>query len=271
MSTLVSPAIRSLATGIVKDCGFSSAVLSGIVPDSRHLGQGGYHCSVNDLRSHDNGGDYSNTRPDDKNFNIQYGAAIDVSLNRADMIKLYKRVYRVWADHSDPRRKYINCVNCWDGSGAAVRLDFVTNKAKYASPDHTWHVHDETRRRYANDAKAARAKISMYKGESKATWVAREEGGKPPVVAPKPPTKTPTGHPAGSRILSYIPGKAVMRGEDVAWVQRFIGLERAGKADGVFGAKTRAGVRWYQQMRSLTVDGEVGPATFRSMGIKNNL
>lgn len=281
MATLVSAPVRAIADGVVDDCGLASAVLSGIVPDRRHLDNGGFHCSVEDLRKHGNQDDYSNSRIDDRDFNVRYGAAVDVTLSAADMKRAYKRVYAVWKDKSDPRGKYLNAVNGWDGSGDAVRLDFVTRTAKYASPDHRWHNHIEIRRRYLLDAKAARAVVSVYAGESKASWLAREEppgpvaAGKAPAVKPvpkpKPKPKPAVAHPPGSRVLRYAPGKALMRGDDVAYVQRYLGVSKAGKADGVFGARTRAGVRWYQAMRRLGVDGIVGAKTFRSMGIQNNL
>lgn len=172
MTTLVSPQIEWMADQYVHHCGFASAVLSGIQPDPRHLDRGGYHCSVEDLRAHGNADDYSNTRPDDHNFNIKYGAAVDVSMSPADMRLHYQRIHAVWADMSDPRRKYFNAVNTWDGSGDAVRLDFVRNTAGYASPDHKWHVHDETRRRYLLDPVAARAKVSVWRGDTKAMWLA---------------------------------------------------------------------------------------------------
>jgi hypothetical protein len=275
MATLVSTPVRAVADGFVHSCGYKSAVLSGIVPDERHKKNGGYHCSVDDLKAHGNGGDYSNTRPDDKNLNIQYGAAFDVTMSGADMVKSYKRVHAVWADKGDPRRKYINCVNTWDGSGDAVRLDFVVGTAKYASPDHKWHVHGELRRRYLGDPKAARAYISMLKGEAKATWIAREEkpaaAVKPapakPVVKPKPAAK----RVPGSRVLSYTPGKTVLRGDDVAFVQRFIGPAKAGPADGVAGAKFRAAAIWYQKLRGLKADGIVGAATWEALGVRNSL
>lgn len=279
MATLVSAQLRAIADAVVNKSGYSSAVLSGIVPDARHLDRGGYHCSVEDLRKYHNQDDYSNTRPDDRNFNVKYGAAVDVTLSTADMVKHYKRVHAVWKDKTDPRRKYLNCVNTWDGSGDAVRLDFVSGVAKYASPDHRWHFHAEVRRRYLLDPKAARAVISVFAGEGKATWIAREEkpavAPKPPVVtgkipAPvkpvlKPPAKV---HERGSRVLQYVPGKKVMSGEDCAFVQRFIGSARAGTPDGVFGARTRAAVKWYQQLRGLKADGVVGVATFKAMGVK---
>lgn len=54
-------------------------------------------------------------------------------------------------------------------------------------------------------------------------------------------------------------------GSDVKYVQTFIGRSKAGPADGRFGPQTAAGVRWYQQMRGLVVDGVVGPQTWRSI------
>lgn len=51
-------------------------------------------------------------------------------------------------------------------------------------------------------------------------------------------------------------------GDDVKHVQAFIG-DKAGKADGYFGPQTRKGVRWYQDMRGIKVDGIVGNTTWR--------
>lgn len=273
MATLVSPVIRAIADGYVKTCGFASAVLSGIVPDSRHLANGGYHCSVEDLRAHGNQHDYSNTRPDDRDFNPKYAAAIDVTMSKADMIRHYKRFYAVFKDKTDPRRRYFNATNTWPGTGDAVRLDFVAGKIGRASDDHKWHVHDELKRRYLLDPKAARAKLSVAAGEAKSAWIAREESpAKPGSAAPKPaPAKPAARHAPGSRVLQYIPGKPVLSGEDVAYVQRYIGSAKAGPADGVAGAKFRAAVLWYQKMRGLKADGVVGHNTWMAMGIKNTL
>lgn len=81
------------------------------------------------------------------------------------------------------------------------------------------------------------------------------------VRPPSKPTPKPTGlkdYPNGSRVNSVDKNS---EGQDVLALQAFIG-ERAGKADGKFGDKTRAGVRWYQDMRGLKVDGVAGPKTW---------
>lgn len=54
-------------------------------------------------------------------------------------------------------------------------------------------------------------------------------------------------------------------GSDVRYVQAFIGSSKCGPVDGKFGPMTEAGVRWYQQMRGLVVDGVVGPQTWGSI------
>jgi peptidoglycan hydrolase-like protein with peptidoglycan-binding domain len=67
------------------------------------------------------------------------------------------------------------------------------------------------------------------------------------------------------------PGRPVLTGDDVAYVQRYIGAAKAGPADGVFGARTRTAVRWYQQIRRLSADGIVGKSTWTAMGVRNSL
>lgn len=182
MTTLISDPLRWTADQIVHHLDYPSAVLSGLAPDPRHLADGGFHCSIDDLKAHGNGDDYSNRRANDKGFNPHYGAAFDVSLAKADMIRAYGRVRAVWADPTDPRRVYVNAINCWDGSGDATRFDFDAGVAEYASPDHEWHAHGEFHRRFCCDWTAARAVVSIFAGESKTTWLANQQGDDMPTV-----------------------------------------------------------------------------------------
>lgn len=55
------------------------------------------------------------------------------------------------------------------------------------------------------------------------------------------------------------------RGNDVMYIQRYIGGNKAGPADGYFGKNTVAAVKWYQKMRGIKVDGIVGPVTWREL------
>lgn len=85
-----------------------------------------------------------------------------------------------------------------------------------------------------------------------------------PPVNPGPPPVTDKR--PGSRVLRLLPAR--MTGQDVQFVQKFIGAKHAGSADGIFGPTTAAGVRWYQGMRGIQVDGEVGPQTWANMGVR---
>lgn len=73
--------------------------------------------------------------------------------------------------------------------------------------------------------------------------------------APHPAPKPATRRPAATRTLHE-----GMTGDDVRFVQRFVG---GVTADGVFGPATERAVRGYQRMRGITADGVVGPLTWR--------
>ncbi|SCF19778.1 Peptidoglycan-binding (PGRP) domain of peptidoglycan hydrolases-containing protein [Micromonospora viridifaciens] len=80
---------------------------------------------------------------------------------------------------------------------------------------------------------------------------------------PKPkPSPTPAGHRAGTRTV-----RRGMSGDDVAFVQRFIGERRCGKPTGTFDTRTEAGVRWYQRMQGIHDDGIVGRITWAKMRV----
>lgn len=80
------------------------------------------------------------------------------------------------------------------------------------------------------------------------------------VTRVKVATKSGSNSILGKRQLFYNTHKT-MTGEDVKFVQRFLGI----KQDGRFGPATRAAVMRYQKMRGIKVDGYVGPVTWRNM------
>lgn len=105
------------------------------------------------------------------------------------------------------------------------------------SNPHTSHVHWNTR--------------PSHEG-SWATWVLLDH-------------PAPTGTQPGARVLRLTSPR--MTGKDVLFVQKWIGASRCGIPDGEYGPRTEAGVRWYQGMRGLLVDGVVGPQTWKAMGV----
>lgn len=84
---------------------------------------------------------------------------------------------------------------------------------------------------------------------------------------PEPePEPQPRTHEPGTRMLRNT--RPMMRGKDVKYVQRWIGPRHAGPDDGIFGPQTELGVKWYQRIRGITVDGIVGPVTWRNMRVR---
>lgn len=208
MTTVAPPPLKWAAQQIIASGVYPSAVLSGIVPDLAHLDNGGYHVSIDDLIRYDNAGDYSNRNTLDKSPPVtaagrRYAAAFDISMSERDMIKHHGNVRRVWLNRAtDTRAKYVNAINTWDGSGDAVRFNFLKGTAERASSDHKWHGHDDSPRAYVDDVRdhaaawrSARAHVSIWTGQSHDAWLRQEQLGP---YAPKPPAKptpTPTAPP----------------------------------------------------------------------------
>lgn len=214
MTTVASPLMVEAARQIV--AGYTSAVLSGIVPDQAHLDNGGFHVSIDDLYRYGNDGDFSNRNPLDKSPPVtpagrRLAAAVDISMSKADMIRAHGRVRRVWLDRAfDTRAKYINAVNCWDGSGDAVRYNFVRGTAEKSSIDHTWHNHDEWVRAFVDyfrdagaAARAARAHVSMFLGQSHDAWLRQEKLG-PYAPSAKPPVTPAPREDDDSMIVAHL-------------------------------------------------------------------
>ena len=51
-------------------------------------------------------------------------------------------------------------------------------------------------------------------------------------------------------------------GDDVRFVQTRIGAQRCGEADGYYGHQTKAGVRWYQDLRGIKPNGVIDQDTW---------
>lgn len=153
------------------EAAYASAVLSGIVGDAAHQNRGGYHISIEDQSSTN----YSVIRPDDKappgDWPRNLSAGIDMSMSTSDMILCSSRLWNIWYDQTDPRRQYLNGFNGWFGSGPAKRYDYVNQGVQDSTPDHKWHVHLEERRRWVISMVAAKAIISVLKGQTKQQYI----------------------------------------------------------------------------------------------------
>jgi hypothetical protein len=252
---------------------YRSAKFSGIVGDAAHAARGGYHIG----RAFQSKTNYSVTRADDKGGPSNAAAAIDMNLNQGDMVTLHVFLRGLF-NAKDPRMKYINAWNGWDGKGGAGRYDVVAHEVDSATSDHKWHMHLEIRRKYVQDMTAMRAILSMFRRESLATY---QKGLNAVPVAAKPVTKPVAAKPAPKPVVvenkapkfplaaSAYFGKSTKYNANVKQAQRRLELRgwdlgKAG-ADGYFGDRTDEVVRQFQKEKHLTVDGKIGPATWRAI------
>lgn len=259
MSTVAPPLIKKLAADWEDKCGFSSAKISGIVGDTRHAKQGGYHISRQDQP----GSNYSVVRPDDKGGPGNAASAIDMTLSAADMRLCTQRLVTVFNNPNDPRRKYINAFNGTLDSKNARRWDVYARKVKTATKDHLWHVHLEIRRCYVGSATAMAAILSALKGEAVTVFAGKVSSTAPATSIKAPSTGTPPpfpgvlrrndkqGSPSGAVKLVQV--QLARRGVPV------------GAADGFFGPKLESAVKGWQRRVGLGADGVIGPRTWPSM------
>ena len=80
-------------------------------------------------------------------------------------------------------------------------------------------------------------------------------------VTPEPAEPAEPESPLGTRLLKRT--SPYMRGDDVKVLQSMLNVLGfdCGAVDGIFGDKTKAGVKAFQQAKGLVVDGIVGPKT----------
>lgn len=256
MATVATSEMRQLASDWKTQCGLSGAVISGIVGDLAHKAKGGYHISRQDQP----GDNYSVVRPDDRSGRSDAAAAIDMTLNKNDMITVTSRLVLLYDNMADPRRKYINAFNGTRTGATATRWDVYARETKVASNDHLWHVHLEVRRAYTESLTAMAAILSGLKGESLDSYL-RSIG-------------VTTGGQGGGGVLAApaYPGRMLVRNDSQkvadAALKLFVGrmLQRGwssfGTNDGFFGPKVEAGVKKWQAYVGLGADGKIGPKTW---------
>jgi len=160
---------------------------------------------------------------------------------------------REFYGQADPDRR----VEGWD-----CRYD----RSCTSDPSHLWHIHFS----FDRDKVASRSMfepiVAVLRGDG-----ARVNGATRRSKAATPSVPALARRPAGNRrpgSRTLVLAKPMLTGRDVVFVQTFIGERRCGSADGEFGKRTRSGVEWYQRMRGIAVDGDVGHQTWRSMGVQ---
>lgn len=154
-----------------------SAVCSGIVGDQAHQNSTSKHNSRQDNPS----GSWAVTHSKDQQGPGNMACAIDMSMSEKDMKLVHGRFKNLYnARSSDPRAPYVDCFNGWDGNGSPGRYDLPAGTVSTTTDDHKWHEHVESFYLYAGTDdeswKAARAILSVVKGETAEQWLSNEEG-----------------------------------------------------------------------------------------------
>ncbi len=216
--------------------------LQELEPSSRlggiYAAKPGYH----NTRSANAAGNYSVRESEDQRGPGDKSAALDWTFpdaQRGDYRTIARYCQRLMASGKDADDPRLDGLREWYGqtdSDSHVEGWDCRHLYEITSDDsHLWHVHFSFDRGLVDDYATMRALLSVLRGESVQQW--REAEGQTP--KPPAPAPSPAVHRPGSREISE--GD---RGDDVAFVQRWIGPNRMGPADGIAGPKFRTGVRW---------------------------
>lgn len=139
----------------------------------------GYHNKRSNLPK----SDYSVRLAADKT-GPNHAAAIDLSLPPAKMKVYSSRLLKSGKDMKDERGNYLREFYGTINGRSVVGWDFQSVTASTSDTTHLWHIHLSFLRKYLNDPKAFRAVMSILRGESVASWRAKEKAlqarGKPP-------------------------------------------------------------------------------------------
>lgn len=150
---------------------YPSAVFSGINGDDAHAQRPSKHNSRSFNRDKFGPNAWPITSSKDKQGPSDKACAVDMSMAKADMVKAHSRIKVVFNNRrTDPRAPFFGAFNTWDGSGDAVRFNFLSGVAEYATPDHTWHCHGESFYMYVNSAAMVDAWLSALRGDTAAQY-----------------------------------------------------------------------------------------------------
>ncbi len=165
MTTVATPVMRKFADDW--ENALPSAVLSGIVGDTAHQEEGGYHISRED-QPDDN--DYSVQLQEDKGGPSNTAAAVDMNHSAAEMKLVTSRLLASAKDANDPRLNYTReFYGTLDGKNI-TGWDTYYGVAATSDNSHLWHIHISFLRKYVNDPVAMIAVLSAIKGETVAQW-----------------------------------------------------------------------------------------------------
>lgn len=119
-----------------------------------------------------------------------------------------------------------------------------------------WKVHTDF-----SGAETRKGTLNLRSGPGRNYKILAAYGDVTDTVIPEPTKPAEPESPLGTRLLKRT--SPYMRGDDVKALQSMLNVLgfNCGAVDGIFGDKTKAGVKAFQQAKGLVVDGIVGPMT----------